>query len=123
MSALWCAFNQPCKTPYIPFYIGINRIPEVYAGADAYHTFESLALALEENPGFKQTVRQYWEAFEFQTAREGSFLEKQVAELADNGSVDEAQEILTDFVAEKALRAVADARKITEKINKERLIA
>jgi hypothetical protein len=107
----------------VPFYIGITRIPEIYAGGDAYHVFEALGVALEEAPEFKQAVRRHWEAFEFQTLREGSFLEKQVAELADSGSMDEAREILTGFVAEKAQKALADARVITEKINKEKLIS
>jgi hypothetical protein len=123
LSAVWSAFNQPCKTPYVPFYIGITRIPEVYAGPEAYNTFEALAMALEDNPEFKQPVGQYWEAFEHQTLREGCFLENKAAELADSGRMIEAKKMLTGFVADKVQKSVADAQDITRKIQRKQLLA
>jgi hypothetical protein len=118
LSVFWGAFNQPCRTPYVPFYIGITEVPECYAGSDAYDAFESLSVVLEENPDFKPLARQYWEAFEFQTMREASFLEKQVAGLVERKKNREAEAKLTGFVSEKALQAVADTRKMTEKISR-----
>lgn len=123
LNVIWAALNNPCKTPYIPFYMGTAQIPEEYATPKAYETFEALAMALEEIPKFKQHVRQYWEAFEFQTLREASFLEKKVKELAENGKEDEAKEMLTEFITIKARKAVEDARKITERILQESLIS
>jgi len=119
LSVLWSAFNQPCKTPYVPFYIGINRLPKVYTHAEAYTVFENLAVLLEYYPEYQTAVRTYWEAFEMQTLREGENMEKRVAELAEGRRTDAARELLTGFVAGKADRAVADAFKITKKIKRD----
>ena len=55
--------------------------------------------------------------------REGSFLAKKIAELGDNAEFEAAQEMLTGFVNEKAERAVADARRIIERIHHEGLFS
>jgi hypothetical protein len=122
LSTLWAALNLPCCTPHLPFYLGMTHVPEDFATATAYETFESLGMALEKVPGLKPGVRQYWEAFEFQTLREMGPLESRVRDLADGGKSAEAAELLTEFVAGKAEKAIADVEKITRKILRKSII-
>jgi len=123
LNAVWCSLNRPCHTPYLPFFMGINQIPDEYGSSEAYETFEALGAALEEIPQFKDRVMQYWEAFEHQTLREASFLEKRAVELADKGEEGRAREMLTEFVTSKGQKAVVDAEKITERIRQESLLS
>jgi hypothetical protein len=122
LSVLWAALNLPCRTPYIPFYMGMTQVPADFATAKAYETFESLGAALEKVPEFKPQVRQYWEAFEFQTLRETGPLEIRARKLSDGGRQEEAAELLTNFVAARAIKALADAEKITKKVLRKSII-
>ena len=116
LSALWAALNLPCRTPYLPFYIGMTSVPEGFATAQAYETFESLGEALGKVPALQPEVRQYWEAFELQTLREAGIMEDQARKLIESGKAAEAAELLTQFAAAKAKKALTDAAKLTKKI-------
>ncbi len=116
LSILWASLNLPCRTPYLPFYMGMTRLPEDFSTARAYETFESLGMALGKVPAWQSTVKQYWEAFELQTMQEMGSLEEKVRQLAEDGKKEEAAELLTQFAVDKAGKALMDAKKITKKI-------
>lgn len=119
---LWAALNLPCRTPYLPFYMGITQVPEDFATARAYEAFESLGMALQKVPKLQPEVSQYWEAFEFQTLREMVPLEEKAGKLADDGQLEGAAALLTHFVAAKAKKALEDTEKMTRKILRQSII-
>jgi len=123
LNVIWGSLNRPCHTPYIPFFMGMNQIPDEFATSKAYEAFEALGTRLEEIPKFKGQVQEYWEALEYQTLRETIFLEKKVLELADKGEEDLGREMLTRFVTARGQQAVANARKITERIQQQGLLS
>jgi len=122
LGTLWAALNLPCRTPFLPFYMGITQVPEDFATANAYEAFESLGMALQKVPHLQLEVSRYWSAFEFQTLREMIPLEERASKLADEGELERAAELLTKFVSAQAKKALADTEKMTRKILQQSII-
>ncbi|MBN1190999.1 MAG: hypothetical protein JXA46_14685 [Dehalococcoidales bacterium] len=109
LSCMWMTLGQPCIAPFLPFYIGINEVPEI-AGKRANplaEIFENLRKTVEYHPGCRNEITRYFTVFEQQTIAQGELLEVEVNKLADSGKEEEARKMLTDFVAEKCNEAMS----------------
>jgi hypothetical protein len=100
-SCLWTTFGQPCLSPFLPFYMGINSVPEDMRTSAAARVFEDLRLAIEYHPEYRDKITHYWKIFDIHTIEESTALEGKVTLLADGGKVDEARKLLTEFVVNK----------------------
>lgn len=103
----WMTSSQPCISPFLPVYIGVNEIPEALSTTRAYELFEQLRLSVEQHPDYRDDITQKWSVFEIQTIEQSYLLEKDVTALADKGKDDEARQLLTEFVQKKCDEAMA----------------
>lgn len=115
-SCLWMTFGQPCISPYLPFYIGINAVPESMSTNAAAKVFEELRLIVEYHPEYRDKITHYWKIFDIHTMEESTALEGKVAILADGGKPGEARKLLTEFVANKCSEALSAASQIIDEI-------
>ena len=108
-SCLWMTFGQPCLSPFLPIYIGVNAVPKdiTVGGNSVAKVFEDLRLALEYRPNYAEEIKRYWTVFEIQTIEESYRVETAAARSADNGDIAEARTILTDFVDKKWAEATS----------------
>ncbi len=117
-SCLWMTFGQPCLSPYLPVYVGVNALPEEITkeANPVAKIFEDLRLQLEFHPDYADKVRQYWTIFEIQTIEESKKVETAAAELANKGDIAGARKILTEFVAGKWEEGASSGRQWLKKI-------
>ena len=111
-SCLWLTFGQPCLSPFLPIYIGINEVPEALRTNAAAKIFEQLRLAVEYHPEYRQEITHFWKIFEIQSVEESLALELDTAVLADNGKLSEARKRLTDFVEKTSSQALSVASQL-----------
>jgi hypothetical protein len=102
-------FGQPCISPYLPVYIGVNKLPEdITSDANPVaKLFEDLRLAIEYHQEYAKKIQQYWTVFEIQTVEESFKVETAASALADKGDIAGARVLLTDFVNKKWAEATA----------------
>jgi hypothetical protein len=100
-SCEWMTSSQPCISPFLPVYIGVNKIPEALGTTRAYELFEKLRFAVEYHPEYREEITRYWSVFEIQAIEESYLLEKEATALVDKGQAAEAREMLTVFVQRK----------------------
>jgi dipeptidase len=108
LSCHWTTCNSPCISPYLPFYIGINEVPEIASGPGnpLGEVFAELRLAVERHPEYWDEITQYWTVWEIQTIEESYGVEQEAAHLWDDGDEAEARDVLTEFVEEKCEEAL-----------------
>jgi dipeptidase len=111
-SCLWMTFGQPCISPYLPFYIGINAVPEEMRTDAAAKVFDELRLAIEYHPEYRDKITHYWKIFDIHTMEESTELEGKVVQLADSGKTGEARKLLTEFAEKKCGEALSAASQI-----------
>lgn len=116
LSCLWTTFGQPCISPFLPFYIGINEVPEPMKTNVAAKMFDELRLAVEYHPEYREKITHFWKIFEIHTMEESAAFEMKVMMLASKGKMDEARKLLTEFVANKCNETIIAAKKILEEI-------
>lgn len=109
LSCLWTTFGQPCISPFLPFYIGVNTVPESMSTNAAAKLFEELRLAVEYHPEYRDKITHYWKIFEIHIMEESVALEGKVAVLTDGGKLDDARKMLTEFVNDKCKETMAMA--------------
>ena len=109
LSCMWMTFGQPCMSPFLPFYIGINEVPEIASTRSnpLAQVFENIRKALDYHPEFRSEITRYFTVFEQQTAEQAQRLESDVKQLADKGNEREARVQLTEFVAKKCDEAMS----------------
>jgi hypothetical protein len=116
LSCLWATFGQPCISPYLPFYIGINAVPEPVRTNTAARLFDELRLTVEYHPECRDKITHYWKIFDIHTIEESVALEGQAGILADGGKPDEARKLITGFVANKCAEALSTASQILDEL-------
>jgi hypothetical protein len=118
ISCLWMTFGQPCVSPFLPIYIGVNSVPdEMAARANPLaRACEDLRLALEYHPEFRDSIKHYWTVFELQTIEQGIKLETEAAKLSDDGNLAAGRALLTEFVAKKYAEALSKCKQWVEKL-------
>jgi len=110
----WITPGQPCISPFLPVYIGVNEVPKALGTTEAYNRFEQLRAQMDYHPEYRDDITQYWTGFEIRTFEESSLTEGESAKLADKGDKDGARRILTQFVARKCDEAMAACQKMLE---------
>lgn len=115
-SCLWTTFGQPCLSPFLPFYIGIQAVPEPMSTSAAARIFEDLRLRVEYHPEYREEITHFWKIFDIHTMEESAVLESEVVLLADQGRTEEARKRLTEFVVRKCDEALVQAVQILEEI-------
>jgi hypothetical protein len=113
-SCEWITSSQPCISPFLPVYIGVNKIPKALGTTEAYELFEKLRAAVEYHSEYREDITRHWSVFEIQTIEESYLLERTVTALADKGKVTEARELLTVFVQKKCDDAAATCEKMLD---------
>jgi hypothetical protein len=116
LSCLWLTFGQPCISPFLPVYIGINEVPEAIKTNNAAELFERLRLEIEYHPEYREEISHFWKIFEIQTVEESLVLQTDVAGLAASEKQNEARKRLTDFVDKKCTKALSEASQILKDI-------
>jgi hypothetical protein len=116
-SCLWMTPGQPCISPFLPVYIGINDVPEALGTTEGNVLFEKLKLAVEWHPEYRDDITQYWTVFEVQTIEESYGVEHEAAQAADAGHEEEARELLTEFVQTKCDEAMAAGQEMLDFLN------
>jgi hypothetical protein len=108
-SCLWMTFGQPCLSPFLPIYIGVNALPEEITRESnpVARLFEDLRLALEFHPDYAERIKKYWTTFEIQTVEQSYKVETAAAVFADRGDIVGARAILTEFVNSKWIEATS----------------
>jgi hypothetical protein len=102
-SCLWITFGQPCLSPFLPIYIGVESLPaNIDKPANPLaQVFEQLRLALEYHPDMAEKIKQHWKVFEIQTIEDSIKVEKAAASFAEQGKYAEARKLLTGFIFKK----------------------
>ncbi len=149
LTTIWRTLLRPCVSPYVPFFAGIEEIPEGYFWQDvesarrthfcpdkseftyhpdrAYWAFHMLNMTMELNYSFGESVvRPEIEKLEKEWETVVPFIMKTYTELKEVSPAYAAQ-YLTDFVSSQADRvwkwADEMTRKIVDKKDKESKIA
>jgi hypothetical protein len=102
-SCLWTTFGQPCISPFLPVYIGVNAVPEniTMVSNPVAKLFEDLRLEMEFHQNYAEKVKNFWTVFEIHAIEESLKVEREATVLADKGDVAKARSILTEFVHKK----------------------
>jgi hypothetical protein len=117
-SCLWATFGQPCICPFLPFYIGINAVPEAMMTNSAADIFERLRLAVEYHPEYREEITHFWKIFDIHSIEESSVLEAEVTGLIVGERLDEVRKKLTDFVEARSNQALSMAKQILDEIER-----
>jgi hypothetical protein len=117
-SCEWMTPNQPCISPFLPLYIGINDVPEALGTSEAFNLFEELRLAVEYHPEYRVEVTDYWKVFEIQTIEKSYGVEREAGKLSDAGKEEEARKLLTKFCEDTCNDALAVAQDMLKHLNK-----
>jgi len=117
-SCLWMTFGQPCLSPFLPIYIGVNSVPDALSAKanPVSRVFEDLRLALEYHPENRDKVKHYWTVFELQTVEESYAVEGEATKLAGDGNLTAARALLTEFVNKKCTEALSKGKQWVEKL-------
>jgi dipeptidase len=116
-SCEWFTFSQPCISPFLPIYIGINKLPKAMSTRELFDLFDKLRLAVEWHPEYRADITKYWTVFEIQAIEQSHLLEHKVARLADKGDLEGARRLLTEFVERKSDEAKKAGQNILQFLN------
>jgi hypothetical protein len=102
-SCLWTTFGQPCMSPFLPIYIGVNALPEdiTKVSNPVARIFEDLRLTMEFHQDYAEKLKNFWTVFEIHTIEESYKVEKAATIFAEQGDIAEARSALTEFVHKK----------------------
>jgi hypothetical protein len=116
-SGEWMTSSQPCISPFLPVYIGVNKLPEALSTTRAYELFEKLRFAVEYHPEYREEITSHGSVFGIQAIEESCLLEGKVAPLADKGQVAEGRELLTAFFQRKCDESMVKCEKMLDALN------
>ena len=113
----WITPNQPCISPFLPVYIGINELPKALGTTEGCELFEKLRAQMDYHPEYRDEITQHWTGFEIRTIEESTLAEAKAAKLADGGDKAGARNVLTEFVAQKCNEAMEGCRQMLDFLN------
>jgi hypothetical protein len=134
LSCIWSGLGFPLTSPYLPFYIGINGMPEQLSSGDKEESFAFVfdtlynllfqektvngQRTLVPNTGRLKTMIEVWRGFDAASLAQNETIEADVQSLAQEGREDEARTILTNFLRGRSNQAMSEARKWINKWSK-----
>ncbi|MBN1543292.1 hypothetical protein JW992_14215 [candidate division KSB1 bacterium] len=124
LSILWSTPNYPPFSPFLPFFIGLSKIPDSFAVGEKNQTrvFVELVNVLRYNLDYTEAVEKFWRAFDDETVRQLSIIRREVIQALASDDRSAATRILDTYVDDRCLQAVDYARALTEEINSRGLI-
>jgi hypothetical protein len=116
-SCEWMTPSQPCMSPFLPVYIGVNEVPKALGTTEAFDLFEKLRAVLDYHPEYRDDITKHWASFEVRAVEDSYLMEGKAAKLADVGKVPAARSLLTEFVARKSNEAMATGHQMLDFLN------
>lgn len=122
----WISMSTPLASPYIPYYVGIQEVPEVYQigenkydNKSAYWAFRSLAsISSQDYQGKGEEIKEVWSEFEEKQFELQENIEKTALELYDSDK-ELANEFLSNYSTGQALRALHKAYELRDELRTE----
>lgn len=120
---VWLGYDLPATTPHVPFYIGIEQMPESYMIEGRYEYSLDCAwwayrrvskLAMFRYQEMKEDIRQVWEPMEDYWFSNQKDFEAKALEVKDKPK--KLQEILTNYSVGEANKAVEAYRKLGDEL-------
>jgi len=119
----WISMSTPLASPYIPYYVGIQEVPEVYQigeneydNKSAYWAFRSLAnISSQDYQGKGQQIREVWQEFEQEQYDLQENVEKAALEIYENDK-ELANKFLSNYSTGQALRALHKAYELRDEL-------
>jgi len=123
-SIFWTTAGIPHLGPYLPFFIGIPKIPPSFAVGEENQTkvFAELDKVVRFNLNYGAEVELFWQAFDRQTILECKYVKIDAKALIDEGKKDEAGMVLYDYVENRCDQAIKYAQELTKAINEKGLV-
>ena len=102
------AYNNPCNSAYVPFYVGINSVDSRFQTPEASLKFQSIMTRVfTKYTLYNDAVRKAFDPFESNVLKEMPEIEARFAGLKKEGKQDEATAALTQFVRDKCVKALS----------------
>lgn len=119
LSVFWITPNFPPFSPFIPFFMGSNKIPPTFAIGTSNNTdvFQELVRVTGYNIGSADKLQAFWEAFEFETVREMRYVVDDAKTLVKRGDRKGAEELLYKFTEAKCELALAYAQRLIKSVS------
>ena len=119
LSIYWTTPNFPPFSPFIPFFIGLNKVPPAFEAGPANKTdvFQNLIRAIGYNMEAADKVQAFWEAFEIETIREMRYVINNAKALVKAGDMKGAEAQLYEFTNSKCELAVTYAQRLFDKVS------
>ena len=93
------SYRQPCLGTFVPFYVGIDSVPEAYGTPEAGSKFLKIGkTALGSHSLYHGPVRKVFDPFEAKLFPEMEGVEKEFTDMARAGNEEKAEAFLTDYV-------------------------
>jgi dipeptidase len=100
-------FREPCLSTYVPFYVGINRVPSEYTKPQACGKFLQITkTALGSHELYYDAVREAFDPYEEELWDELPAIEEEFMAMIERGNVALAKAWLTEYVNDKGLKAL-----------------
>jgi hypothetical protein len=100
-------FREPCLSTYVPFYVGINRVPSEYTKPQACGKFLQITkTALGSHELYYDAVREAFDPYEEELWDELPAIEEEFMAMVERGNVALAKAWLTEYVNDKGLKAL-----------------
>jgi hypothetical protein len=109
LSCMWMTPGQPCISPFLPFFIGINEVPGIFntTANPLACVYENLRAALDFHQEYREEITRYFTVFEYQTIAQAEKIEADVNKLVSEKNAAGARELLTKFVKDKCDEAMS----------------
>ncbi len=120
---MWMALKTPCSSVYVPWYMGITKVPEAFTlgteeptEGSAYWAFRDLAHAVDEHyADTAPTVQRHWRQFERKLFRVQARVERQALAMYERDP-DKAAAYLTRYSCNEGMRSVRHALWLQERV-------
>ena len=118
LSIYWSTPHFPALGPFLPFFIGLTRIPPAFAEGETNQSdvFRELFNAVLYKTNYADDLQRFWESFDLQTVSELMLLESDVKTLAGRGDRKGAEAVLHNFSNGKCELAVTYAKQLLDVI-------
>ena len=113
----WITPGQPCISPFLPVYIGINEVPKALGTTEANELFGKLRAQMDYHPEYRDDITEHWTGFEIRTIEESTLAEAKAAQLVDEGDKNGARIVLTEFVGRKCDEAMKACQQMLDFLN------
>jgi len=117
LGTMWTSLGQPCQSIYVPFYVGVNSVPESFSNAQDLAKFYLIRdFAFGEYTKYQPAIKEVFDPGQKMNYFLEASVRQQVIEDFKAGNVDVAKNKLTEFCYERAMDALYRADIVLEKM-------